>query len=494
MKMTKTNQVSISKKLVDNQAYMEKYIGAGVSYDIDFRELVILKRNIQLYYLNGLTDDISVVQLIKTLVEINDNESNKSKAYEVIKNRLINLSVEEVQTMDESVDQLLSGLVVVFIDGEKTAFVVDVRSYPGRSPEEPDTERVIRGSRDGFTENIIENTALMRRRVRDARLRHEMLKVGERSKTDVCICYIKDITDEGLIKLTKEHIEAIEIDAITMADKAVEEFITKYQWNPYPLVRYTERPDVAANHLLEGHIILMVDTSPSVIILPTTMFDHLEHAEEYRQTPAVGTFIRWIRFLGVLASLYLLPFWLLFVMEPTLLPKELAFIGPNEEGNIPILLQIVLGYIGVEFLRMAAIHTPNALATSLGLIAAVLVGQIAIDVGMLSPEVVLYVAISTIGSYVTPSYELGVANKMLSFSLLLVTGIFGLKGFTIGFAISILLLASLKSLKTPYLWPFIPFNIEGMFHFLLRVPVPFSKRRKTIVHPRNLYNQPTNKN
>lgn len=483
----------ISKNINDTFTYMKDRIGIGSSYDAAYRELIILKRKVQIYYINGLVDDTSLVELIKVLVQINDNESNKKKTYDVIENRLVNLSVETVESMDEAIDQLLSGLNVIFIDGEKTAFVVDARHYPGRSPEEPDTERVIRGSRDGFTENIVENTALTRRRIRDARLRNEMLKVGERSKTDVCMCYIKDITDNDIVNLTREKINEIEIDGITMADKAIEEFMVEHKWNPYPGVRYTERPDVAANHLLEGHMILIVDTSPSVIILPTTFFDHLEHAEEYRQTPTIGTFIKWIRMLAVFASLYLLPLWLLFVLDPSLLPAELSFIGPNEEGNIPIVIQIILADIGVEFLRMAAIHTPTSLATAMGLIAAVLIGQIAIDVGMLTSEVILYVSISTIGSYVTPSYELSVANKMIKLTLIILTALFGIAGLVVGFTLNILFLANLKSFRIPFLWPFIPFNPSGMLYTLFRIPVPLSERRPSVIHPKDVFRQPINK-
>src|SRR5699024_6074243 len=173
----------------------------------------------------------------------------------------------------------------------------------------------------------------------------------------------------------------------------------KNNWSPFPFVRYTERPDVAAHHILSGYIILIVDTSPSVVIIPTTYFDHLEHAEEYRQTPSIGTFTRWIRIVAVLASIFLLPIWLLFVLQPELLPESLSFIGPKESGNIPIAIQIIMADVGVEFLRMAAVHTPTPLATALGLIAAVLIGDIAIDVGMFSPEVILYVAVSAVGSY-----------------------------------------------------------------------------------------------
>ncbi|MBM7598308.1 stage V sporulation protein AF [Virgibacillus halotolerans] len=483
----------ISADIKDNQKFMKERVGVGVSYDLGFREVVVLKRKIQLYYLNGMVDDPNIIQLLKILIEINDNEVDKKKVYEIVENRLVNESVEVIKTMDEAVDQMLSGLIVIFIDGEKSAFVVDVRSYPGRQPEEPDTERVVRGARDGYTENIVINTSLTRRRIRDERLRNEMLSVGERSKTDVCVSYIQDVANDDLVKLIKDKIRAIEIDGLTMTDKALEEFMVERGWNPFPLVRYTERPDVAANHLFEGHVIVTVDTSPSIIIFPATFFDHLEHAEEYRQTPGVGTFIRWVRFFAVMCSLFLLPLWLLFVIDPSLLPKELSFIGPNETGNIPIVIQILMADIGVEFLRMAAIHTPTPLATALGLIAAVLIGQIAVDVGMFSPEVILYVSVSTIGSYVTPSYELSVANKILKLFLVLMTAFFGVVGFTIGFTLIIFFLANLKSLKTPYLWPFLPFNAMGMLHFIFRIPVPYSNVRPSIVHPKDNYRQPTKK-
>ncbi len=489
----KKNEIPISANIKANQKFMEERVGVGVSFDLEYRELVILKRKIQLYYLNGQISDLIAVELIEKLQDINDNETNLKKVPEIIENRLANPSVVKTNSMDEAVDQMLSGLIIVFIDGEKEAFIVDVREYPGRQPEEPDTERVIRGSRDGFTESVVFNTALTRRRIRDERLRHEMLSVGERSKTDVCLCYIQDIANDELIDGIKERIRAIEVDAITMADKAVEEFIVDEQWNPFPLVRYTERPDVAANHILEGHIVLMVDTSPSVIILPTTFFDHLEHAEEYRQSPAVGTFIRWIRVFAIMASIFLLPLWLLFVMEPALLPNSLSFIGPNEEGNIPIAIQILIALFGMEFLRMAAIHTPSPLATALGLIAALLIGDIAIKVGLFSPEVILYVAASIIGNYVTPSYELSVATKFVNFFLIILTALFGLNGFMIGIVLSFFYMANLKSIWTPYLWPFLPFNPRAMFMFIIRIPAPFSNRRPSIVHPKDKFSQPVQK-
>lgn len=479
----------VYKQLQDNEQYMKQELGARVSFDLDFREVVILERNIQLYYVNGLVDDMTIVELLKMLVRTNDNESESDELDDIIKNRLINSQVDQENVLSEISDQLLNGLVVIFIDGVRHAYIVDVRHYPGRQPEEPDTERVIRGSRDGFTENVIESTGLIRRRIKDKNLRNEMYHVGKRSKTDVCISYLQDVANEDYIEIIKEKIQAIDIDAIVMADKALEELFVDQKWNPFPLVRYTERPDVAAHHILSGYIVVIVDTSPSVIILPTTFFDHLEHAEEYRQTPTVGTVTRWIRIAAVIASIYLLPTWLLFVMEPDLLPDALSFIGPKETGNIPVPLQIILADVGVEFLRMAAVHTPTPLATALGLIAAVLIGDIAIDVGLFSPEVILYVAISTVGSYVTPSYELSVANKLLKTFLLMITILFGVHGFMIGFMITIIYLVSLKTIHTPYFWPLLPFDFKALIHFVLRIPLRDDFKRPKIVQPKDIVRQ-----
>ena len=481
--------IFVSKQIDDNADYMREVVGARISFDLDFRELMVLKRRVQLYYVNGLVDDVTILHTIKMLVATNDNEVEISKADEIIENRLIEAQVERENKLVNITDQLLSGLIAVFIDGERHAYIVDVRQYPGRQPEEPDTERVIRGSRDGFTENVIESTALIRRRIKDKHLRNEMFQVGKRSKTDVCISYLNDVANDEYVQIVKEKFQSIDIDSIVMADKALEELFIDHKWNPFPLVRYTERPDVAAHHILSGFIVIIVDTSPSVIILPTTFFDHLEHAEEYRQTPAVGTVTRWIRIAAVIASIYLLPLWLLFVVEPELLPKTLSFIGPKEKGNISIPIQIILADVGVEFLRMAAVHTPTPLATALGLIAAVLIGDIAIDVGLFSPEVILYVAISAVGSYVTPSYELSVANKVIKTFLLLITIFFGVHGFMIGFMVSVIFLVHLTTIRTPYFWPLIPFNFKAFCQFVFRIPVSINYKRPKIVRPKDVVRQ-----
>ena len=481
---TDTN-TPIVMKLDQNRKFMKDRIGVDQSFDIGFRTLHILDKEVNVYYVTGLCETPIIVELMRQLFEIDTETDEKKTVFQRIKNDIPHQQVEAVDSMETCITQLLSGLIVIFIDGETEALIVDVRSYPGRTPEEPDTEKVIRGSRDGFTENIIENTALTRRRIRDERLRNEIMQVGERSKTDICISYIQDVADPGLVERLKKEIKNIDVDGLSMADKTLEEYIVHQGYTPFPLVRYTERPDVAASHLFEGHVIVMVDTSPSVIITPTTYFHHVQHAEEFRQSPIVGTFVRWVRFFGILSSVFLLPLWILFVMQPDLLPEALSFIGPNEESTIPIVIQILIADLGLEMLRIAAIHTPTPLSTAMGLIAAVLIGQIAIDVGMFVPEVILYVAVSAIGSYATPSYELSIANKMSRVILVILVAFLGVKGFMIGMAVYILLLARIKSLNTPYLWPFLPFNARAASQIVLRMSMPMLKVRPSITHPQN---------
>lgn len=489
-KLSQEKMMKIDKNPDVIEKYFEDRVGLGTSFDLDVRKLVILKKKVHLYTVNGLCDSIIITQILKELQKLNDTEKTTSKLYELIENRISNSSVQPAKTMDEMVDQVLSGLMAVVVEGADRALIVDVRNYPGRQPEEPDTEKVVRGSRDGYVENIVVNTALTRRRIRDERLRFEIMQTGERSKTDIAIGYIKGVANPRLVHTIRKELKAIDIDGITMADKTIEEYLMKQGYNPYPLVRYTERADVGSIHLLEGHVLIYIDTSPSIMITPTTLFHHVQHAEEYRQSPAVGTFVRWTRFLGIWASIFLLPLWFLFVMDPTLLPDQLDFIGPNEQSHIPLLLQLLIADLGVEFMRIAAIHTPTPLSTAMGLIAAVLIGEIAVNVGLFQAEVILYVSIVAIGTFSTPSYELSVANKMVRMLLLICVALFKAPGFIIGCTLYIIFLAQSKPLGAPYLWPLLPFNPKGLFNILLRRPVPGAVLRPSVVRPQDRFRQP----
>ena len=465
--------VPVEKNIDETQKILEDKLGFGKSFDVGQREIVVMERRIQLYYITGLVDSELVVDLMTQLLLLNSLPHPNDDVFQTIHNRLVHQQVTVTDKVNDICTSVLSGLVAIIVDKETQAFVVDVRSYPGRGPSEPDTEKTVRGSRDGYTENIIVNTALTRRRIRTGKLRNIILKVGDQSKTDVVLMYIEDIADQSMVDEVKHRIEQVKVDGLTMTDKELEEFITGQVYNPYPLVRYTERPDVVAAHLYQGMIAIIVDTSPSVMIGPVTLFDHLTCVEEYRQTPAVGTFLRLIRYAGIIVSVFLMPTWLLFVLHPEYLPDFLNFIGPQEEGNIPIVLQVISGEIGMEFLRLASIHTPTAISSALGIVSAILIGQVAVDVGLFGPEILFYVAIGALGAFVTPSYELGLANKMFKLFIIVGTALLGLWGYIGTIVVGLIFLATMKSFGKPYLYPLIPFNFKALLKSVIRYPIPY---------------------
>ncbi|MCL1631867.1 spore germination protein [Sporolactobacillus sp. CPB3-1] len=487
-------KILLSQDIAENDKKMQEILDFGPhNFDIGVRQISVLSRKCSIYYTNSLVDSSILVVMMREFMRLSNDHSKIADVFQVIKQHLVHEQVEEIDTINDTVDKILTGRIVFLIDGESKGLCIDLRHYPGRQPQEPDVEKVVRGSKDGFTENIIENSGLIRRRIRDPRFRCELTQIGVRSKTDVCLCYLKDVANPGLVKTLRKELSAINVDGIPMADNAIEEFILKQGWNPFPLVRYTGRPDVAAAHLLEGHVVMITDTSPSVMIMPTTLFHHVQHAEEYRQVTASGALLRWFRFLAILSSLFLVPLWLLLVQDH-LLPDYLNFIGPNSRDyHIPLLIQILIAEVGIETLRLAAIHTPTSLSTALGLIAAVLIGQIAIEAGIFVTEVILYTSVAAIGGFATPSYELQLANKMTRIVLILAVGLFHVPGFMLASTLFIIYLAHVRNLNTPYLWPFIPFNPTGLYNILIRRALPTSVTRPSIVRPLEEYRQPKSK-
>lgn len=483
--------IPVSKNYQENIDFLNKQLGVPDSFDIVVREMSIGGKKVAFYSVNGMVDTHVASYVLSALVDLERADLIINALEKLAKGRIVNLQVTEVETMDKVLYFILSGPMAIFVEGQPKAIIVDFRTYPGRQSEEPDVERVTRGSRDGFTETLVFNTALIRRRLRDPKLRMKLVQVGSRSKTDVCICYIEDITNPDLVKKIENDIQNIKIDGIPMAEKSVEEFILGSKlWNPFPRVRYTERPDVAAIHLLEGHVIVIVDTSPSVIIAPTTLWHHVQHAEEYRQEPVVGVYLRWVRFFGIFVSVVLLPLWLAIASNPGVVPEWLRIIGPSKPTKVSLFLQVLVADVGVDLVRMAAIHTPTPLATALGLIAAFMIGDVAIKVGMFTQEIVMYVAFAAVGAFATPSYELAQANRLSRLFLIILTGFFNFIGLFVGLAALFILLLRTKSFGIPYLWPLIPFNAKAFGSILIRKPVPIHNARLSILKPQDESRQP----
>ncbi|MBD2861372.1 spore germination protein [Paenibacillus oceani] len=480
----------IPGKLEEIKRALEEKVGLGVSFDLVFRVMEFGTKRTAFFYANGFAKDTVLTDIIVRLTHLDREQLVPDTLSSLLNKYVSHIQVETEDDFDKAVQFALMGSTVLFVENSGAALVIDSKSFPVRSIEEPDLERVVRGSRDGFVETLMTNVTLVRRRIRDPRLKLEIMRVGKRTKTDVCIGYISDIADPRLVESLRDKISKVNIDGIPLGDKQLEEAIISKGWNPYPSVRYSERPDVVSSHMLEGHVIVFADTSPSVMILPTTFFHLVQHVEEYRQAPFVGSYLRWVRFLGIMTSLFLLPLWFLLVQNPELKPAGLEFLGPQKQGELPLLIQFLLVEVGVDLMRMAAVHTPSPLSIAMGLVAAILVGDIAVKTGLFINEVIMYMAIAAVGMFATPSYELGLANRLVRMALLILVAAFKIPGLVLGVTVWLVALSVTRSYNTPYMWPFIPFHAKALFSILVRRPILANKFRPSITNPIDKTRQP----
>lgn len=371
---------------------------------------------------------------------------------------------------DEVLTQLLAGKSVFLVDGLSGALVLDLRDYPARSTEEPEKERVMRGSRDGFVETIIWNIALVRRRIRDPKFIAEMMRVGTRSRTDVAVLYIEDLVKTEDLSIIRSKINGIQADALSMNIESLTEGLIGRRWyNPFPKVRYTERPDAAAAAILEGNIVILVDNAPAAMILPTSILDFLQEPNDFYFPPLVGTYIRWIRNLVFIATLFLTPLWLLALENMTRLPPSLSFLGLSSPPAVPVIVQLLLLEGSIDVLRLASVNTPNMLGNSLSIIGALLLGDFAVKSGWMVPDTILYMSFVAIAGFTQPSIELSYAVKLMRIVLLLATYFFKLWGFIGGTIFIVVMIATNKTVTGKgYLYPLIPFNWQGLKTHLYR--------------------------
>lgn len=474
-----TNQLFTS--LEEGKQYCENLLGKGDSFDIVIQSVYVRDLTVLAVYVSGLVNNDSVTVLLANLQHYMDKKIENENEY--FHAHFNFHGIEEAQSRNSFITGVLSGRVG-FITEKGFTFLTEFRNYPGRNPEEPDNEKVIRGSRDGFAENIIINAGLIRRRIRSPELRFKMLQVSTLGKTDVSITYMNNLVNKEHLDWIIKRFEKIDHDGLTMADKSLEEWLFKQKFHPLPFVRYSERPDIVAAHLLEGHIAIIVDTSPSVMLVPVTIFHLLQHAEEYRQAPLIGTIMRGLRYFAVISSFIIIPLWYLFATNKGDLPNMLSFLGVSEKSEIPLYLQLVIADAGIEFLRIAAIHTPTPLSTAMGLIAGIMIGQIAIDVGLFSSEVILYTAITALFTFAIPNYELSISVKVFRHILLAATALFAENGFFITLFLIFSYIAMLRPMNIPYLWPLIPFFPKAMLRVMIRFPMSDDAIRPYIVGSR----------
>lgn len=417
------------------------------SYDLKLRVLNFRGRLIYLYFLASLSNDTLISRLVEGI------ENNQGQDLE---NCLNMGDVEIVNTNDIQNIQyaLMCGNSALF-DGE-TTYVMDTKNYPNRSIEEPETEKSVRGAKDGFNESILNNTGLLRRRIKSVELCFHKETIGTKNPIDIAVTYLEDKVDKKVLRQVLSRIQEIHAQELIMSDRAIEELLLDQGYNPFPLVRYSERPDIVATHIQHGYIAIICDTSSSVLMLPTTIFEILEHVEEHRQTPLIGTFIRMIRLSAVLLSIYLVPIWSLYVSYM--------------KWDWTFFIQILLVELSIELLRIATIHTPESISNAMGLIAALLLGQFAIDLGFFSEEILLFCAVGAIGGFATPNYELSLTNKYIKVMMIVSIMLFNIYGFVLFNICLWIYLARLKPFGMSYLYPLFPFDLKGFIQFLIRKP------------------------
>ncbi len=428
------------------------------SFDIVKREFVISNESVIIQYLSSLTDSLIINDLVRSIIECKNIENLESC--------LINGSITTSSDSKEITTCLYAGNCIVSTS-HKT-WIIETRSYPNRGISEPETEKSIRGSKDGFNENIITNVGLIRRRIRSNNLIINIHRVGSISKTDLCVCYMNNNVNKKVLNFINDRIAKITTDDLVMSDRALEELVFDQGYNPYPKIRYTERPDIVAAHIVKGYIAIIVDTSASVILCPTTLFETLEHVEEYRQTPIIGSFIRMIRYFAIFLSVYLVPIWLLVIENLGI--NNTLFVIPKEISLQTIVFQVLIVELSIEFLRIATIHTPTQLASATGLIAAILLGQFAVELGLFIPEILIYCAIGNVGHFATPNYEISLANKVVKLIFIIAIGLFSKMGFIVSNFLFILFLMTMKSCGMHYLYPLVPYNRKALLNAIIRKP------------------------
>lgn len=460
--MNITNDVDVNIQKIKARLNVDK------SFDLINRNIIIGGRKTSLFFIDGFVKDDVMEKIMECFFKIKPEDFKKMATAKDFCEYIPYVEVSIENNIDKIIDNVLSGPTVMIIDGFEDAIVMDLRTYPARNTGEPDKEKVTRGSRDGFVETIVFNTALIRRRIRDPRLTFEMLSVGSRSKTDVAIGYIEGLEDENLLKQIKRRVDQLEVEALNMSQESLIEGLIKHRlFNPFPKVKFTERPDVASAQILEGDIVILVDNSPSVMIIPYSFFDFIQEIEDFYYPPIIGIYLRLIRILIILITLFLTPTWLLFMQYANSLPKALEVLTIAEMNSVPLIVQFLLLEVGIDGLKMASLNTPSSLGTSLGIIGGLILGDFAVKSGWFVPDTILYMAIIAVGSFSHPNIELGYAIKFCRIFLLIITWLFGIWGYSIGVIIILIVIAANKTLTgRGYLYPLIPFNwkdLKGVF-------------------------------
>lgn len=437
---------TVTASLKENVAYINQKLPVKDSFDIVERAMMIGGREAVFYFVDGFTKDESMLKIMDSFFSLKE-EDMPGSATAFSKQCIPYVEVDVIGDYDQVFRNLLSGTTCLFIDGYEACIVIDCRTYPARSVEEPDKDKSLRGSRDGFVETIVFNTALIRRRIRDEHLTMQMVEIGTCSRTDVAICYMSDRVDHRLLEEIQNKLNRINVDALKMNQQSLAECMMGKKWlNPFPKFKFSERPDTAAACLLEGKIVLLVDNSPSAMILPTSVFDIIEEANDYYFPTLTGIYLKISRGIIAFLTVFLTPVYLIFMQNTQWLPEMFTFVAVKEVVKVPLIWQLLILELAIDGLRLAAMNTPNMLSTPLSVIAGLVLGEFSVDSGWFNSEIMLAMAFVAVANYTQPNFELGYALKFMRLQLLILTALFNWVGFLLGILVVVYSVCSNRTL------------------------------------------------
>ncbi|KAB3540959.1 spore germination protein [Alkaliphilus pronyensis] len=464
--------------------------------DIVYREVEVgVENNVKaaIIYTDGMIDRnllnnyiLNNIMLTVRMTPPSPEDIKKQIASHLKDHSLAVSEMKEVETIDEGVTSILSGDTVLLIDNYDKLIIVASKGWQARGVSEPVTEIVIRGPRDGFVETFRVNTALIRRRVRDPKLKLKAQQVGVRSKTDMAIIYIEDIVNKKILKEVEERIKTIDMDAI-LDSGYIEQLIEDNWLSPFPQIQNTERPDVAVAALYEGRIVILVDNSPFALIAPTTLNAMLQSAEDYYERWNIATAVRLLRYLAAIISLLLPSLYVAITsFHPQMIPTKLALsIATTRQGvPFPAIVEALIMETTIELLREAGVRLPGPIGATIGIVGGLVIGQAAVEAGIVSPLMVIVVAVTAISSFAIPSYNVAIGFRLLRFGFIFAAGSFGLYGISLAKLLLLSHLCGLKSFGMPYLHPFVTFveDIGDIKDTVIRAPMPSMNNRESIAN------------
>lgn len=454
---------------------LKKDLPIGESFDILERHLKIGGRNATVFYVDGLTDGLKAQYVLNYLLTIKKEDmENIFLSQQFIEEKMPFLSSQVTDSYEVAEQRMYSGLSIMVVEGLDQIIIIDTRSYPLRSVQEPEKEKSLRGAKDGFTESFMQNIGLIRRRIRDNNLIIKYFPMGEVSKTDIAIAYMKDKVNKELARKIESLIQKAQTDYITVGDQSVLEKLMKEmgaysRFNPFPKVKYSQRPDVIAAHITEGKIAIIVDNSPTVMLLPVGVFDFLQDVDDYYFPQMTGNYFRLLRTLNFLVILFLTPIYILIIQYKEMTPEILEFFVPKENFAVPILIQFILLELAIDGLKLASLNTPSSLGMSLSVIGALILGEFSINSGWFIPQTILCMAVVALASFTQPSIELSYGIKFSRLLMIIGAGAYGLVGFAVGLVIALFVLSSTKTLSgDSYLYPLLPFRWKVLKKLLFR--------------------------